>query len=163
MNYQTACIRTAVRSPPIHLIYTELRVQSLAKSVRFYRALGLRPKAKGSMDDGTTFVWLWDRRTRQVVELWHFRRTSKLYSPFYPSRGFDHGLVFTTDNADGLIRKLRRLGGHRKRTLSLGDVRLTLFDDPDGHKLEILDRTPDRRGNPQSPPFLRLALERRPL
>ena len=147
----------------VHLLWSELRVRDLARSVRFYRALGLVPKARGKMDDGTRFVWLWDRRTRQLVELWHFDRGSRWYTPFDRVRGFDHGLVFSVADAAPLIRRLRKLGGRYFKRLDSGGVLLTLVKDPDGHILEILSRPGGSAHRRSAPPFLRLATSSKPL
>ena len=148
---------------PVHLIFSEIRVRNLSRSVRYYRALGLVPKAKGSTESGTRFVFLWDKRTRQVVQLWHFPpRVAKLYRPFRSVRGYDHGLAFTTVRADALLRRLARVGGKTKRSVMIGDVRMTTVTDPDGHLLEILDRPRGGMGDRRRPPLLNLAFANRP-
>jgi len=114
------------------------------------------------MEDGTRFVWLWNPRTRQLVELWHFGRKSRLYSRFARIRGFDHGLVFSVVDSAPLVRRLRRLGGKVGKPLALGGVQLTLVKDPDGHTLEILSRPEGSAGRTSKPPFLTLATSIRP-
>ena len=149
--------------PRIHLLFAELRVRNLERSVRFYRMLGLEIKSRGSLKDGTRFVWLWDKRTRQLVELWQFGRRSVLKTPFDRVSGFDHGLAFSTVDAAPLIRKLRTQGGRAGKSVDVGGVLLTLVKDPDGHVLEILSRPPGSYDRRSKPPFLRLATSNKPL
>ena len=77
-----------------NLIYSEIRVRNLERSVRFYRALGLVPKSRGRMEDGTSFVWVWDKKTRQLVELWNAPRGSQFFEPFRIGKMFDPRLAF---------------------------------------------------------------------
>ena len=141
-----------------NLIYSEIRVRNLELSVRFYKALGLVPKNKGEMPDGTSFVWVWDKKTKQLVELWNAPRGSQFFEPFQIGKMFDPRLAFSVESADPMLRKLKRLGGRVTRDFNLGKYRLSMVSDPDGYCIEVLSWTNPRDHADDGVPLLELVL-----
>lgn len=136
-------------------------VRNLARSLRFYRALGLRIAMQGEMDHGGEWVWLRDRRTRQIIELNYYPPRSKYHERYRVGSELDH-LGFTVRDVVPLIRRLRRLGHPVVDDFVQGNVRLTWFHDPDGVFLEFLSWTPKaRRYRKDSPAFRILCPPRR--
>lgn len=134
------------------LLYSELRVRRLDRSLRFYRALGLREIARGTTPDGISVVWLRDGRSGHVLQLFHLARGARLYRPYRSRNGLDFQLMFGVVDDRPLLARLRRAGGRSEGSLEDGGIRLTTVRDPDGHYLEILAWTPDRRPRPTEPP-----------
>ena len=141
-------------------VCTDVRVRALARSVRFYRALGLVPVAEGTMEDGTELAWLRDRRTGQLVELFRLSRRSPLYRPFGRRALLERALIFAVPDVARLVPRLRGLGARVVREFRDGSVRLTFLHDPDGTLVELVSwADPKARGRP--PPMARLVTLRR--
>jgi len=141
-----------------NFVCSDVRVRNLARAVQFYRSLGLKIVAKSTMEDGTTLVWLHDRRTRQLLELFHLSRRSPLYVPFRISDKPRNALIFTIPDVKEMLPKLRRVGGRVLTDFTDGTVRLTFVRDPDGTLLEFVSwakKAKIRRGSP----MLSLALD----
>jgi predicted lactoylglutathione lyase len=141
-----------------NLVYSEIRVRDLGRSMKFYRALGLVPKSRGKMEDGTSFVWVWDKKTKQLVELWYAPRGSQFFEPFRIGRMFDPRLMISVWSVAPIIRKLKRLGGKLTRDDRSGSVRLSIVSDPDGHSIEILSWMAPQKHARDEVPFLDLVL-----
>jgi len=141
-----------------NLIYSEIRVRNLGRSVRFYRTLGLVPKSRGKMEDGTSFVWIWDRKTRQLVELWNAPRGSQFFEPFRIGRMFDPRLAISVRSAAPTLRRLMHLGGKLTRDFRFGEFRLSMVSDPDGYPVEILSWTAPEKHASDDVPLLDLVL-----
>ena len=141
-----------------NLIYSEIRVSNLERSLRFYRALGLVPKSRGKTKDGTTFVWVWDKKTKQLVELWTAPRGSQFFETFRIGKMFDPRLAVSVMSAAPILRKLERLGGKLNRDFKLGSFRLSMVNDPDGYSIEILSWTNPRKHSKDGVPLLDLVL-----
>lgn len=142
------------RSRPI-LIYSEIRVRNLPRALRFYRAVGLTPATKGRMSDGTRLVWLRDRRTRHLLELYYVPPRSPLYRPFQRPARPDPQLTFTVRDAGPLLAQLRRLGARVTEDFQEGPYRLTFVLDPDGNCLELVSWTAGAVRAHRDPPLLR--------
>ena len=138
-------------------ICSDVRVRSLVRATRFYRALGLRPVDKARMDDGTEVIWLADRRTGQLLELFHLSRRSPLYRPFHTRSRVENSLIFSLPDVGPLIVRLLRLGARRLLEFEDGDVRLTFVRDPDGALIEFVSWTAAARKVRQGSPMSRIA------
>lgn len=141
-----------------NLIYSEIRVRNLQRSVDFYRVLGLVPKKRGSLDDGTSFVWIWDKKTRQLVELWYAPRSSQFYEPFRVGRMLDPRLMISVWKAGPILLKLKHRGGKVIRDDRVGDFRLSVVEDPDGNSVEIVSWTIPQEHPTDMVPLLDLVL-----
>lgn len=110
------------------------------------------------MEDGTSFVWIWDKRTKQLVELWYAPRGSQFHEPFRVGKMFDPRLMISVWKVGPILRKLKLLGGKVIRDDRLGGIRLTIVKDPDGHSIEILSWTTPQEHPADRVPLLNLVL-----
>ena len=123
-----------------HLLYSGIRVRDLKRSMRFYRALGLRPSMKGTMVHGGKWVWMRDPKTRAVLELNWYPPRSAYFEKWREGVEMDH-VGWTVRDIEPVIKKLKRLGSEVKADFVHGNVRLTFLTDPDGIWLEFLSWT----------------------
>jgi catechol 2,3-dioxygenase-like lactoylglutathione lyase family enzyme len=128
-----------------HLVCSDVRVRNLARSVRFYRSLGLSVAARTQMDDATKIVWMVDRATGQLLELFELSRRSPLYRPFRRYSGTEHALLFGVRDAGRTSERLRRQGARLIQSFREGDVDLVFLRDPDGTWIELLGWTGESR------------------
>ena len=123
---------------PIHMM---IRVLDLERSVEFYRqAFGLEVADRFDFDD-FTLVYLRGRESDFEVELtWNKGRTE----PYSHGDGYGH-IAFCVDDLDAEHRRLQALGlnpqpikeFHRDGALM---ARFFFLQDPDGYKIEVLQR-----------------------
>jgi len=141
-------------------ICCDIRVRNLARATRFYRVLGLRPVAKARMQNGTDVVWLRDRRTGQLLELFHLSRRSPLYRPFRDRSRVENSLIFSLPDVGRLLPRLRRMGARRLLVFEDRDVRLTFVRDPDGALIEFVSWTTAARETHRGSPMAGIAAPR---
>lgn len=127
-------------------LYTGLRVRSLDRSIRFYKALGFRQTIRMRTPIGEA-AQLEHPRGRFTIELNQFRRGSSVYETYRKGSEMDH-FGFWVDDVDAWVRRLRRVGGKVKvrpydtsilippRPLSNG--RAAYVADPDGVWIELM-------------------------
>ncbi len=123
---------------PIHMM---IRVLDLERAVEFYRqAFGLEVADRFDFDD-FTLVYLRGRESDFEVELtWNKGRTE----PYSHGDGYGH-IAFCVDDLDAEHRRLQALGlnpqpikeFHRDGALM---ARFFFLQDPDGYKIEVLQR-----------------------
>ncbi len=123
---------------PIHMM---IRVLDLERAVDFYRqAFGLAVADRFDFDD-FTLVYLRGRESDFEVELtWNKGRTE----PYSHGEGYGH-IAFCVDDLDAEHRRLEALGlnpqpikeFHRDGALM---ARFFFIQDPDGYKIEVLQR-----------------------
>lgn len=123
-----------------HLLYSGIRVRNLARSLKFYRALGLRPSMKGMMNHGGTWVWMRDPKTKQILELNWYPKGNEYYEKWTPGVEMDH-TGWAVRDIEPLIPLMKKLGAKVMSDFVQGNVRLTFFRDPDGIWHEILSWT----------------------
>jgi catechol 2,3-dioxygenase-like lactoylglutathione lyase family enzyme len=141
-----------LRAPAL-LIASQLRVRDLAVSRRFYRVLGLRPLAHGLMADGERLLWLGDRLTHQIVELYSVPPGSRFHERRRPPPRYHTPLLFAVNNPDRLCAALLRAGGRLPVDFEEGEVRIRFVRDPDGHLVELVGW---RTARPGPPPLVSL-------
>lgn len=137
---------SSVAARRARFLYTGLRVHSLRRSVRIYRALGLREVLRGRTSLGE-YVQLAPKGTTIALEFNFFRRGSKAYEPFRRGTELDH-LGFWVDDVDRWVGRLRALGCRVRvppfdgrialpgpRTLA---GRAAFLIDPDGFWIELM-------------------------
>jgi catechol 2,3-dioxygenase-like lactoylglutathione lyase family enzyme len=154
-----------VRRPPSLLICGEIRVRDLERSERFYRALGLRRVAGGTMEDGSELAWMRDPVTRQAVELYRVSRRSHLYEAFRTARRHDTRLLFAVSDIAAAVRRLRRAGSRVTVDFVEAGVRIIFAEDPDGNLLELVGWVDTEARKRRLPPLSNLpvrAARRRP-
>jgi len=127
-------------------LYTGLRVRNLARSIRFYKALGFRQKIRLRTLIGV-FAQLEHPRGRFTIELNQFRPGTKIYEPYRKGSEMDH-FGFWVDDVDAWVRKLRRLGGDVKWAAEDCRIvipprpwfngRAAMMADPDGIWIELM-------------------------
>ncbi len=139
--------------PVARLVCTDVRVRDLSRAIRFYRVLGLRLAARARMDDGTQLVWMEDRASGQLLELFHLSPRSPLYTPYRPQTETSSARVFALRDAGPILRRLRRLGGPVHEEFEDGSVRLTFLRDPDGAVVELVSWTPASRARHRGSPM----------
>ena len=128
--------------PKIRFLYTGIRVRDLDRSVRFYKAMGMRELFRGKMDHGGEYVHLAFPRSIVRLELNYYPEGNRFHEPWGPGSEFDH-LGFLVDDADRWIRKLRSAGASEAiPTWSETSSRIGYVNDPDGVTLEFFSPRP---------------------
>lgn len=128
----------------------------LARAVRFYRVLGLRPVGRTLMKDGTRIVWMSDPSTGQLLELFHLSPRSPLFRPLRRRTGTENALIFGVEDAPDLVRRLRRLGARVEAEFEEDLLRFTFVRDPDGTWIELLAWTDASRSTHRDLPLMHL-------
>ncbi len=93
-------------------LYTGLRVRDVARSCRFYRALGFRQTLRLKTEIGVC-VQLEHPRNRFTIEFNQFRKGTRSWEPHRRGTELDH-IGFWVDDVDQWIRRLSRVGGNVK-------------------------------------------------
>jgi len=145
-----------MRVGPALLICSELRVRDLTRSLRFYRALGLRCVARWTMQDGEELAWVKDPQTGQVVELYFVPRRSRFYSPFRRAPGLHTPLLFSLRDVRSVLPRLLRLGAKVVVDFEEREVRILFVRDLDGSLLELVGWTDSARRSHRAPPLREL-------
>ena len=137
-SFSLRAVTGAVAALRAQLVCTDVRTDDLARSVRFYRALGLRPISRFRMADGTQIVWMRAATTRQILELYRLAPGGPLYRPFRRSVAIDSSLIFGVEHMADIVRRLRALGARPVAAFDQGEVRFVFLRDPNGKQLELL-------------------------
>ena len=127
-------------------LYSGIRVRNLARSERFYRRLGFRPRARGTMEHGGRWVHLVFPGSAHRLELNYYPRGNRFYTPWRTGTEFDHFGFYSTDVA-GFLRTALRAGATRATEFTEGTTRIVYLRDPDGTWIECFGpaRPPRRR------------------
>lgn len=133
----------------IRPLYTGLRVRSLDRAVRFYRALGFRQTIRTKTTLGEVSQ-LEHPSGGFTIELNYFPKGSKAYEPIRRGTELDH-LGFEVDDVDALVDRLCRVGGKvrvkpfNSQIVIHGrdpfDGRAAYVADPDGIWIELMGPT----------------------
>jgi len=93
------------------LMYTSIRVKDVKKSVNFYtKSMGLKVIKKWNPIPGETVVQLHDKATGQHINLMHYEKSCKLYTPWKEDGvELDH-LMFMVKDAKKEENKLVKKG-----------------------------------------------------
>jgi catechol 2,3-dioxygenase-like lactoylglutathione lyase family enzyme len=126
--------------PRLRWKYTGLRVRNLARSIRFYRAVGFREGKRGRMEHGGTWVDLRFPGSAHWLELNYYPPGNRFFEPWATGTEFDH-FGFVVDDIDRWARHCRA----RRLPIAADWVerglRLVYIRDPDGNWLEVWGRT----------------------
>jgi len=145
---------TERRANEPYLIYAGIRVRQLRRSLRFYRALGLRTVYRGRMRHKGVYVWLRDRRTKYILELNYYPPGSQFHEHYARGSELDH-LGFTVRDVNPILARLQKIGiGRPVADFREGNVRLTFVKDPDGIWVEFLSWTERGRKLRKSAPVI---------
>lgn len=123
--------------PKVRFLYTGIRVRDLDRSVRFYKAMGMRELFRGTMEHGGVYVHLAFPRSVVRLELNYYPPSTKFHAPWGPGAEFDH-LGFRAEKPDQYLAKLRRAGATVAiPTWTDGSSRIGYVNDPDGVTIEV--------------------------
>lgn len=126
----------------VEFVYAGLRVRSLARSIRFYRALGFRVFRRGKMEHRGEWVHLKFPGAEQRLELNYYPRGSRFYEPFRKGTEFDH-LGFRVSNVAAMEKRLSRLGLPTVARVRETHENLLYTRDPDGNWVEFFGPVPE--------------------
>lgn len=129
---------------PVVFLYSGIRVRDLRQSLRFYRSLGFRVRARGTMEHGGQWVHLVFPGSRHALELNFYPKGNRFYEPFRKGSEFDHFGFFASDVA-GWRRRAVRAGGKPAEDFVDGKSRLVYITDPNGVCLEAFGPARPRR------------------
>jgi len=120
------------------LQYTSIRVMDLKKSLDFYtKDLGLKIVDKRSYMPGEQIVGLIDKATGQRINLMHYAKNCKLYTPYkLDGVELDH-LMFVVKDAKKTFQKLVKKGAPiamdiMERKTPDGNMAMGMIKDPNG-------------------------------
>ncbi len=123
------------------LIHTCYRILEVDRSVAFYEALGFEEKRRAPIRDEAinVFMGLPEDGDEPRLELtFNFGRDE----PYEIGTGYGH-IAITTDDMDGTLERLARQGIEPEKppyTIRAGGNRLCFVRDPDGYRIEIIER-----------------------
>ena len=137
-----------------YMLYSGIRVRDLKRSLKFYRALGLRPVMRGKvrMENGGTWIWLRGPESPQVLELNYYPPDNRFHEPYRGGSEMDH-VGFSVRDVKPILERLEGVGVKGPiAEFDNGIVRLTFIEDPDGVWIEFLSYNERgrklRRGRP---------------
>jgi lactoylglutathione lyase len=123
------------------LIHTCYRITDIDRSVAFYNALGFEEKGRLPIRDEAinVFMGLPDDGPEPRLELtFNIGRTE----PYEIGTGYGH-IAITTPNLDGALAQLAEQGIEPERppySVREGGSRLCFVRDPDGYRIELIER-----------------------
>jgi len=123
------------------LIHTCYRITDIDRSVAFYNALGFEEKGRVPIREEAVnvFMGLPDDGDVPRLELtFNFGQAE----PYDIGTGYGH-IAITTGDLDGMLARLAEQGIEPERppyTIREGGSRLCFVRDPDGYRVEVLER-----------------------
>jgi lactoylglutathione lyase len=125
----------------VALIHTCYRITDVDRSVAFYEALGFEERRRIPIRDEAinVFMSLPDDGAEPRLELTYNIGRSE---PYEIGTGYGH-IAITTADLDGALARLADQGIEPERppyTIREGGNRLCFVRDPDGYRIEILER-----------------------
>ena len=123
------------------LIHTCYRILDIDRSVAFYQALGFDEVRRTKIRDEAVnvFMNLPEDGSEPRLELTHnFDQTE----PYELGTGYGH-IAITTDDLDSTLARLGEQGIEPEKppyTIREGGSRLCFVRDPDGYRIELLER-----------------------
>jgi lactoylglutathione lyase len=123
------------------LIHTCYRIRDIDRSVAFYRALGFEEKGRLPIRDEAVnvFMGLPDDGDEPRLELTYNVGRTEAYEI---GTGYGH-IAITTPDLDTTLERLADQGIEPERppyTVRDGGSRLTFVRDPDGYRIELIER-----------------------
>jgi len=123
------------------LIHTCYRITDIDRSVAFYRALGFEEISRMPIRDEAINVFMnqpGDGDEPRLELTFNIGRTG----PYEIGSGYGH-IAITTSDLDGMLAQLADQGIEPERapyTVRDGGSRLCFVRDPDGYRVEIIER-----------------------
>jgi lactoylglutathione lyase len=126
----------------VSLIHTCYRITDIDRSVAFYKALGFSEIGRLPIRDEAinVFMGLPDDGPEPRLELTYNIGRSE---PYEIGTGYGH-IAITTADLDGALANLSEQGIEPERapyTVREGGSRLCFVRDPDGYRIELIERT----------------------
>ncbi len=123
------------------LIHTCYRIQEIDRSVAFYQALGFEEKGRAPIRDEAinVFMGLPDDGAEPRLELTYNVGREE---PYEIGTGYGH-IAITTPDLDGTLARLKAQEIEPERppyTVRDGGSRLCFVRDPDGYRIELIER-----------------------
>lgn len=121
------------------LIHTCYRVLDLERSVDFYRRLAFEELARKPIRDEATNVFMGLPGDGPRLELTYNHGREE---PYEIGTGYGH-IALTVEDLDGALERLRERGIAPERPpyrVSEGGSRLCFVRDPDGYRIELIER-----------------------
>ncbi|MDQ3850036.1 MAG: VOC family protein [Actinomycetota bacterium] len=122
----------------MELIHTCYRIGDIDRSVSFYAALGFEERRRMELPDGATNVFLGLPGDGDRLEL----TKNPGVGSYDLGTGYNHVAV-TIDDMDATLERLAREGIEPERppyTVRAGGSRLCFVRDPDGYRIELIER-----------------------
>ncbi|MHB1100589.1 MAG: lactoylglutathione lyase [Burkholderiales bacterium] len=126
----------------MRILHTMLRVGNLDRSLEFYtRVLGMKLLRRKDYPEGRftlAFVGYGDESSHAVIELTHNWDTST----YDLGNGFGH-VAIEVEDARKACEETRKLGGKVVREagpMKHGTTVIAFVEDPDGYKIEFIER-----------------------
>jgi lactoylglutathione lyase len=125
----------------VSLIHTCYRITDIDRSVSFYSALGFEEKRRLPIRDEAinVFMGLPDDGDEPRLELTYNIGREE---PYEIGTGYGH-IAITTSDLDGTLEQLASQGIEPERppyTVREGGNRICFVKDPDGYRIEIIER-----------------------
>ena len=123
------------------LVHTCYRILDIDRSVTFYEALGFEEMRRAPIRDEAVnvFMGLPEDGPNPRLELTH---NFGVTEPYEIGTGYGH-IAITTEDLDGTLERLADQGIEPERppyTIREGGNRLCFVRDPDGYRIEIIER-----------------------
>jgi lactoylglutathione lyase len=125
----------------VSLIHTCYRILDIERSVAFYEALGFEERRRAPIRDEATnvFMSLPDDGPEPRLELTYNHGVTE---PYEIGTGYGH-IAITTPDLDSTLGRLKEQQIEPERppyTVRDGGPRICFVRDPDGYRIEILER-----------------------
>jgi len=125
------------------LIHTCYRVLDPDSSIAFYEKLGLKVLRRLPIGDSAMNIFMGFEDDGPRLELTHNFGHEEAYEI---GTGYGH-IAFTVDDMDAALQRLAAGGIEPERppyTVRVGGSKLCFVRDPDGYRIELIERDPGR-------------------
>lgn len=120
------------------LIHTCYRIVDIDRSVSFYEALGFEERRRMTLPDGATNIFMGLPGDGDRLELTYNPGTAS----YDIGSGYGH-IAITTGDLDGMLATLSEQGVEPEKPpyqVREGGSRLCFVRDPDGYRIEIIEK-----------------------
>ena len=117
--------------------YCGIRVRDLTRSLKFYKALGMKVVNRGTMPHGGKFVQLRGPGSKQMLELNWYPEGSKFYVDYVAGDELDH-LAFVVKDVKKAYAEVLKKGASVAVSPANSKGTEVYVRDPDGIWLELL-------------------------
>ena len=123
----------------MELIHTCYRITDPDRTIAFYRALGFEERRRLPIRDEAMNIYMGLPGDGDRLELTHNYGVEE----YDLGNGYGH-IAITVDDIDATLERLSGQGIEPERppyTVSVGGSRLCFVRDPDGYRIELIDRS----------------------